>query len=71
MVCHVAFIRVHRSIPGVRAATFAQVLPLTGEIPVTSWPVEGHPFDPKAFTMMIERVVHTDYFRVERSGLRR
>ncbi len=53
-----------RKIPGVRGATFAQALPLTGDVWVMSWPVEGHPFSPpNDVPTMWQRIIETDYFR--------
>lgn len=52
-----------RSMPGVKGATFAQMLPMTGENQVMDWPVEGHQITrPQDAEMMWVRNVETGYF---------
>jgi putative ABC transport system permease protein len=53
-----------REIPGVKAATFAQSLPLTGDHNVANWPVEGyHAARPEDAPTQWTRVVEQEYFR--------
>jgi putative ABC transport system permease protein len=61
-----------RSIPGVRAATFASALPLSGDNWVMSWPVEGHAYaTPRDYPVLYQRTVDTEYFRTLQIPLRR
>ncbi len=62
-----------RAIPGVRAASFAQALPLTGDNWVASTAVEGHPIParPQDLPTMTQRNVDLEYFRTMRIPLRR
>jgi predicted permease len=60
-----------RAIPGVEAAAFGQMLPMTGENQVTSLAVEGHHFArPQDSPTMWLRNVERDYFRTLQIPLR-
>lgn len=61
-----------RAIPGVRSASFAQALPLTGDNWVGKWPVEGVAFaGPEDIPAMWQYFVDKDYFRTMQIPLRR
>ena len=61
-----------RAIPGVKSATFASNLPLSGDNVVGIWPVEGHPStDPREAPMQWHRTVDTQYFRTLQIPLKR
>ncbi len=61
-----------RTIPGVRSASFAQALPLTGDNWVGKWPVEGMASKrPEDLPPMWQYFVDRDYFRTMQIPLRR
>jgi putative ABC transport system permease protein len=61
-----------RRVPGVRAATFAQSLPLTGDNFVMNWPVEGYQAArPEDYPVLRSRIVDSEYFRAMQIPLRR
>ena len=61
-----------RAIPGVRAASFAQALPLTGDNWVGKWEVEGAAFaSAQEIPAMWQYYVEKDYFRTMQIPLKR
>jgi putative ABC transport system permease protein len=67
-----SLVRSVRAIPGVRAATFAQALPLTGDNWASQWEIEGHVFArPQDAPILWVRHVDEDYFRTLQIPLRR
>ena len=61
-----------RRMPGVKSASFAQTLPLTGDNAVMQWPIEGHQFaNPREMPILWQRTVDTEYFKTMQIPLRR
>jgi putative ABC transport system permease protein len=61
-----------RAIPGVRAATYASAMPLTGDNLLVTLAIEGHQFArPQDYPPLWHRTVERDYFRTMEIPLKR